>query len=114
MDGPPHSRKQYTPWGTTHRTTRGAPHSPTNCTPWGTPQRTTRGARLRRATPSSGTKAIRRAGNDPLSALIHCLCAQEGVERARIAPLPDELHSLGYPAICVLRGTERVASPARG
>ena len=43
---------------------RGTPHSRKQYTPWGTPQRTARGARLRRATPSSGTKANPRAGID--------------------------------------------------
>src|SRR5512142_1574717 len=32
------------------------------------------------SSPSSGTKAIRRAGNDPLSALFRRLGAQEGIE----------------------------------
>ena len=42
------------------------------------------------SSPSSGTKAIRRAGNKPLSALFYCLGAQEGVERARGADEQEE------------------------
>ena len=42
------------------------------------------------SSPSSGTKAIRRAGNNPLSALFHCLGAQEGLERVRGADEQEE------------------------
>ena len=50
------------------------------------------------SSPSSGTKTNPRAGIEKMSALFVCLGAQEGLERARGAPLPDESRSLGYPA----------------
>jgi hypothetical protein len=45
----------------------GPPHSRMNCAPWGTPRRTSLGARLRRATPSSGTHNL----NDPGFSCFH-------------------------------------------